>query len=110
MYIVTNSDSSDSYAVMNYQTVDFSEWSNNGSPEAARAGIYVESEDVNICHHQMNSTVDRDQSHPYGYVNNNNLDLSQVVGTTNCGTPGRWVMRIGSEIPCVTQFDTACGT
>lgn len=110
MYIVTNSDSSDSYAVMNYETIDFSDFDHNGNTEAARAGIYVESEDVNICHHQMNSTVDRDQSHPYGYVNNNNLDLDSVIGTSNCAFPGRWVMRIGTEIPCVTQFDTACGT
>lgn len=101
MYIVTNG--LETFAIFNYKTVEFT----TVDSEDARAGVYVESEDVNICHHQLNSTVHRDNAG--NYDNNNNLDLDIVVGSTNCGVVGRWVMRIGHAIPCVTLFESACG-
>ena len=88
-FIVT--DESEAYAIFNYDQIQYTTGIDG---DTAAVGAFVNSEDTNSCWRVINGT---------------NLDLEQLTQTSNCRTPGRWVMRLDEILHCRDQFTTACG-
>lgn len=74
------------FAIFNFDRMDFT--------DGGVSGYFVNSDEVNTC---------------YNYLNGLDYDATDLLTGTNCGTPGRWVVRIDTQCKCANQFTSACG-
>lgn len=95
-FVVT--DGTTSYAVFNYQDINFTRDDSLGAD--ASVGLFVNSEGTNACWRYLNGTDAN---------GNPELDLESLTSTTNCAEVGHWVMRLDEILWCRDHFATACG-
>jgi len=89
-FLVT--DGVSSYVIYNYDKIEFTQ---SIAGDAPTVGAFAISEDQNTCLRVLNTTA--------------TLDVDNLTSSSNCGTAGKWIMRLHEKLTCLDTFQTACG-